>query len=144
MFRQSILEVISIMQKRILIVDDEVFTLRMMEKKLSNYDCIVDTASNSHDAIDKINNQKYDAIILDVNMPDITGIEILKMKNSTLSELNRKTPAIMCSSSVDYEVVSSAMEHKAFDYIIKSFHFDRLTEIIDSIDSFAKVKSSQV
>lgn len=127
------------MQKRILIVDDEVFTLRLMEKKLTNYDCLVETSSTSQGGIDKINQQKYDAIILDVNMPEISGLDILKLKNSSLNEINRKTPTIMCSSSVDYEVVSTAMENKAFDYIIKSFHFDRLTDIIDSIDNLAKV-----
>jgi DNA-binding NtrC family response regulator len=127
------------MQKRILIVDDEVFTLRLMEKKLKNYDCLVETSSTSQGAIDLINQQQYDAIILDVNMPEISGLDILKLKNVSLNEINRKTPTIMCSSSVDYELVSDAMENKAFDYIIKSFHFDRLTDIIDSIDHLSKI-----
>ncbi|MFM7023222.1 MAG: response regulator [Flavobacteriales bacterium] len=131
------------MQKRILIVDDEVFTLRLMERKLSNYDCLVETSTTSQGAIDKINEKQYDAIILDVNMPEISGLDILKLKNVSLNEINRKTPTIMCSSSVDYELVSTAMENKAFDYIIKSFHFDRLTDIIDSIDQMAKARSSK-
>lgn len=129
------------MQKRILIVDDEVFTLRLMERKLKNYNCIVESSSTSQGAIDLINQQKYDAIILDINMPEISGLDILKLKNSSLNEINRAKPTIMCSSSVDYELVSTAMENKAFDYIIKSFHFDRLTDIIDSIDHLAKVTS---
>ncbi len=131
------------MNKRILVVDDEIFTLRMMEKKLQSKDCIVDASSNSKEALELMNSNKYDAIILDVDLPDISGLELLKMKNRSINEINKKTPTIMVSSSVDYATVSEAMENGAFDYIIKSFHLDRLNDLLESIDTYGKAKEAK-
>ncbi len=127
------------MGKKILVVDDEIFTLRLMEKKLSK-DCEVEVATTGAEAISLIQSNKYDAIILDVNLPDISGLDILKQEKKNTSAINYDTPFVMCSSSVDYETISLAMEHKAFDYIIKSFHMDRLNDIMESISSFEMVK----
>jgi DNA-binding NtrC family response regulator len=128
------------MAKKILIVDDEIFTLRLMEKKLSR-DCIVEVATNAVEAQKLLRDSKYDAVILDVNLPDVSGLDILKQHKQDVSLLNHDTPFVMCSASVDYETISAAMEHKAFDYIIKSFHMDRLNDIMDSINSFENAKS---
>lgn len=127
------------MGKKVLVVDDEIFTLRLMEKKLSK-DCEVEVATTGAEAISLIRLNKYDAIILDVNLPDISGLDILKQEKKDTSAINYNTSFVMCSSSVDYETISSAMEHKAFDYIIKSFHMDRLSDIMESISSFEMAK----
>ena len=127
------------MAKKILIVDDEIFTLRLMEKKLSR-DCVIEIANNGNDAKELIAANKYDAIVLDVNLPDLSGLEILKLEKRNPSSLNYTTTFVMCSSSVDYETISAAMQNKAFDYIIKSFHMDRLNDIVDSINSYENAK----
>ncbi len=127
------------MGKKVLVVDDEIFTLRLMEKKLSK-DCEVDVATTGAEAQRLIQSNKYDVIILDVNLPDVSGLDILKQEKKDVSAINHLTPFVMCSSSVDYETISIAMENKAFDYIIKSFHMDRLSDILESISSFEMVK----
>ena len=127
------------MWKKLLVVDDEIFTLRLMEKKLSK-DCEVEVAATGEEAKNLIQSNKYDAIILDVNLPDISGLDILKQEKKDPLAINHHTPFVMCSSSVDYETISLAMENKAFDYIIKSFHMDRLSDIMESISSFETAK----
>ncbi len=127
------------MGKKVLVVDDEIFTLRLMEKKLSK-DCEVEVATTGAEAISLIRLNKYDAIILDVNLPDISGLDILKQEKKDTSAINHHTPFVMCSSSVDYETISLDIENKAFYYIIKSFHMDRLNDIMESISSFEMAK----
>jgi len=127
------------MWKKLLVVDDEIFTLRLMEKKLSK-DCEVEVATTGEEAKNLIQSNKYDGIILDVNLPDISGLDILKQEKRDALAINHHTPFVMCSSSVDYETISLAMENKAFDYIIKSFHMDRLSDIMESISSFETAK----
>lgn len=124
------------MSKKVLIVDDEVFTLRLMEKKLSVKHCIVDSTTSGKDALELMDFNHYDLVILDVNLSEMSGIEILKKIKNDKNALNYDTPIVMCSASVDYEVVTQAMANKAFDYIIKSFHLDRLNDIVDSIESY--------
>lgn len=66
------------LMKSILVVDDEA-TLRMLiVDSLEDLDCTIDEAESGLDALNKINGKKYDVIILDYMMPELTGIEVLE------------------------------------------------------------------
>jgi len=129
------------MPKKVLIVDDEVFTLRLMEKKLTVKNCIVDSTTSGEDALELMDFNHYDLVILDVNLTGISGLDILKKIKNDKNALNYDTPFVMCSASVDYEIVTQAMANKAFDYIIKSFHLDKLNDIVDSIESYQRART---
>jgi CheY-like chemotaxis protein len=104
------------MKKRIIIVDDEEAVRRVMEKILTaaGYDCI--TASDGMDAIEKLSRQNVDLILLDMNMPNMNGVEFLKyirVKNIT------HAPVLMASGSSDPEQRIESYQLGVYDYIKK-------------------------
>jgi CheY-like chemotaxis protein len=72
--------------KKILLVDDTPEFLEIFKFKLNQLGFIIDTANNGKEALEKINQNDYDLIILDVMMPEMDGVEtaleIMKIKDS--------------------------------------------------------------
>ncbi len=72
--------------KKILLVDDTAEFLEIFKFKLNQLGFIIDTANNGKEALEKINQNDYDLIILDVMMPEMDGVEtaleIMKIKDS--------------------------------------------------------------
>lgn len=101
---------------RILIADDEEFNRRLLSRILqSAYD--IDFAVNGQDTLDKLEQQEYDALLLDVMMPIMNGIDTLKIirHNSGLTDL----PIILVSALTDNETIAHGIELGANDYITK-------------------------
>jgi CheY-like chemotaxis protein len=106
---------ISMSKISILWVDDEIDLLKphiiFLEKK--NYS--VTTCTNGADAIDLIDDENFDVVFLDENMPGISGLETLteiKSKNSNL-------PIIMITKSEEEYIMEDAIGNKIADYLIK-------------------------
>lgn len=100
---------------KILWVDDEIDLLKphilFLEKK--GYE--VTTATNGQDAIDLFDEENFDAVFLDENMPGITGLETL----SELKEKKSTTPIIMITKSEEEYIMDEAIGSKIADYLIK-------------------------
>lgn len=99
----------------ILWADDEIDLLKphIMFLKQKGYN--VDTVSNGRDALDKVETTNYDLIILDENMPGISGLE-------TLSQIKQKLPSvpvIMITKSEEENIMNQAIGNKIADYLIK-------------------------
>jgi CheY-like chemotaxis protein len=75
---------------RVLIVDDEISSIRIIESLLQKLGCETNSAMNGQDAVEKIVSQPYDLLILDWMMPDMTGGEALKRAE----ELNSNVPSL--------------------------------------------------
>ncbi len=65
------------MNKRILVIDDDLAIRKSFALALEDADCQVDTAESGEEGIDKASNTKYDLIFLDLKMPGINGVETL-------------------------------------------------------------------
>lgn len=106
--------------KKILIVDDELFVTRSLQRLLeaNNYEVI--SASNGQEGIDKAIQDKPDLILLDVLMPKMSGHEALtKLKENTLT---KSIPVIMLSArGGNKEIVKSIGKEGAADYITKPY-----------------------
>lgn len=63
--------------KKVLIVDDSKINLKVAETLMKPYNFNIDTAINGLEAIEKVNNQKYDLIFMDIMMPKMNGVETL-------------------------------------------------------------------
>ncbi|WP_233885221.1 T9SS response regulator signal transducer PorX [Tenacibaculum piscium] len=100
---------------QILWVDDEIDLLKphilFLEKK--NYS--VTTATNGADAIDLVNEQNFDIVFLDENMPGITGLETL----SLIKQKNANLPVVMITKSEEEYIMEEAIGSKIADYLIK-------------------------
>ena len=64
--------------KRILIIDDDPFIRKIYRERLLADGCSVDEAENGIQGLDKIESGKYDVVLLDMIMSDMTGVDILK------------------------------------------------------------------
>lgn len=103
------------MSMRILWVDDEIDLLKphilFLEKK--NYK--VDTCNNGRDAIDKFQEENYDIVFLDENMPGMSGLETLQ----EIKEKKSSVPVIMITKSEEEYIMEEAIGSKIADYLIK-------------------------
>lgn len=114
------------MTDRVLLVDDEPEFLEVMRERLENRDMIVDTSDSAADAFEKIQSQLYDAVILDLKMPGIDGIEAL----TTMREKRPELQVILLTGHATLEKGIEAMKSGAMDFIEKPADLEVLREKI--------------
>jgi DNA-binding response OmpR family regulator len=100
---------------KILWVDDEIDLLKPYIIFLEEKGYMVFTANNGKDAIDLCNENNYDIIFLDENMPGLSGLQTL----SQIKELNATTPVVMITKNEEENIMDQAIGSKIADYLIK-------------------------
>lgn len=109
--------------QRVVIVDDEKRTVEMIAQLLSDY-CndmeVIGTASNVEEGVDLIRKKNPDIVILDVNMPDGTGFDLL----ARLKE--RNFSLVFVTAHDEYAI--KAFKFSAIDYILKPIEIDEFIE----------------
>ncbi len=96
-------------------IDDEIEMLRAHILFLKGKGYEVDTASNGRDAIDCCRERSYDLILLDENMPGLTGLETLTL----IKEVQPTVPVVMVTKSEEEDIMNQAIGAKIADYLIK-------------------------
>ena len=115
------------MMKILLLEDDKILCDSLKDfLELEGYS--VDTAHRGPEVFDLTFNKKYDLYILDVNVPDIDGFDVLR----SLKEAGDKTPAIYITALTDINSISRGFEIGAEDYIKKPFDPEELIVRIKS------------
>ena len=101
--------------EKILWADDEIDLLKphIMFLKAKGYDVV--TANNGRDAIDALAHEPFDLVLLDENMPGISGLETLTLINQQFPQL----PVIMITKSEEENLMNQAIGNKISDYLIK-------------------------
>jgi len=102
-------------QQRILWADDEIDLLKPHLLFLRNRGYDVVTANNGRDAFDMAMAEPFDLIILDENMPGLTGLETLAL----IKQRQPQTPVIMITKSEEENIMDQAVGSKIADYLIK-------------------------
>lgn len=112
------------MAKRILLVDDEegIQLLYREEFEEDGYEVI--SAYNGEEALEKFSQDSPDLIILDINMPGMSGIEVLRR----VKEINPDLPVILCSAYQEFKQDFATWASE--DYIVKSANMDELKEAV--------------
>lgn len=103
------------MANRILWADDEIDLLKPHLMFLRNKGYEVATANNGHDALDMVQADHYNLIILDENMPGLTGLETLMR----IKQIEPHLPVIMITKSEEENIMDQAVGAKIADYLIK-------------------------
>ncbi|MEQ9617915.1 MAG: sigma-54 dependent transcriptional regulator [Deltaproteobacteria bacterium] len=111
---------------RIIVVDDEPGMREFLEIMLRKDGYTVDTAADGPEALDKVDENLYDLAIVDIQMPVLNGIEVLKKINEKSSE----TTVIMITAYASHETAIEAMKLGAYDYITKPFKIDEIKLVI--------------
>ena len=107
---------------RILIVEDQRDLNEIIARKLRNENYSVDACFDGEDALDYIRGAEYDAVVLDIMLPGITGIGVLKQMRLS----GDKTPVLLLTALDSVEDRVSGLDAGADDYLVKPFHFDEL------------------
>lgn len=108
---------------KILLVEDDMGLSRMVRDWLTFEHHLVETADNGRDGLDKLQFYQYDLVILDWELPEISGIELCKEFRSR----GGSTPVLMLTGKGTIGDKESGFEAGADDYLTKPFHMKELS-----------------
>ena len=112
--------------EKVLIIDDSFFQRKVLSDILAGCGCEVRTAESGRAGLEILKTESFDCILLDLLMPDISGLEVLeKLKNEGL-----QTPVIVVSADIQETVKKQCMEAGAFGFVNKPPQKDYLQNII--------------
>lgn len=107
---------------RILIAEDQKDLNEIIVRKLTNEHYSVDSCFSGDEALDFIRCAEYDAVILDIMLPGLTGIGVLK----EIRAQGDKTPVLLLTALGTVEDRVAGLDAGADDYLVKPFDFDEL------------------
>ena len=107
---------------RILIVEDEPELNRLLKKRLEQAHYSVDACLSGTDALDYLGGAEYDAVVLDVMLPGISGLEVLRRMRAG----HNATPVLLLTARGGIEDRVTGLDAGADDYLVKPFAFDEL------------------
>lgn len=113
--------------KRLLVVDDEAMICKVLCEFLELEGYQVNYKTNGEAAIEELGLSTYDAMITDLKMPGMSGLELLE-------ETKKRYPAVVSVVMTGFGTVETAiqsMKHGAYDYILKPFKMDEVIQTIE-------------
>lgn len=114
---------------KILVVEDDSSLREIMIRSLEKERYVVESAADYHEALFKINDYDYDCIVLDVMLPDGSGLSLLE----ELKKMHKKESVIIVSAKDSIEDKVTGLDLGADDYLTKPFHLAELNARIKSI-----------
>ncbi len=102
--------------KKILLCDDDLLTIQLIEKKLTEENYEVTVAKNGQIGIEFLEKIIFDLIITDIHMPHVTGLELI---NYLRNEKNNDTPIIVLTKDISVETEEDAYQIGANEYLVK-------------------------
>ncbi|MFK7907160.1 MAG: response regulator transcription factor [Chitinophagales bacterium] len=107
---------------KIIVVDDDVIMLQAIKTMLTKEGYEVFATTDAEDALDTIQEEEFDLVISDIMMPYISGIELL----SAIKKINKKIPIIIVSALDQKEVILTAFQEGAEDFVKKPISLSEL------------------
>jgi two-component system LytT family response regulator len=123
-------------QYKAIVIDDEPAARRLMKNLLQEYAetvSVIAEAGNGREAIQKIEELNPDLIFLDIQMPDLTGFEVIE-------KLSRKPNIIFTTAYEQYAI--KAFETFSIDYLLKPIKEERLQQSIEKLKQFGRLNTS--
>ena len=114
---------------RLLVVDDDASVLAVVERFVSRLGFEVVFRSNGEDALACLTSVKPDAVLVDLQMPGIGGIDVLRAVRAA----NPDCQVILMTGNATLDTAIEAVKAGALDYLTKPFDFDRLRELLVTI-----------
>ena len=121
------------MNGKVLVIDDEVSILEVVRLGLEEAGFRVDTFSDPIEALNRFSESNYDAVLSDINMPEMSGLEVLRR----CKKINPESVVILITAYSSIDSAIEAIRGGALDYIRKPFRMEelilRLNEALDRI-----------
>jgi DNA-binding response OmpR family regulator len=117
------------MRRRLLLIDDEVVTLKMTKMLLDQHGYDVETSLTTSEAISVLTTSDIDLILLDISMPTLDGFDFVKLMNS----LRIKVPVIFLSNTDDEYTLKMAMSEGVKRCVSKNNQIAELPAIIEEV-----------
>ncbi len=114
------------MAEKVLLIDDEVEFLENLSERMRVRGMEVSTAQTTDDAVSAVEEGEFDAIVLDLQMPGMNGIEMLKVIKARRPDMQ----VILLTGQATLEAGIEAMKLGAMDFMEKPADIDSLTEKI--------------
>ncbi len=114
------------MSERILLVDDEVDFLNALSERMRARGMDVDTSASAQGALESVEKGRFDAVVLDLQMPGMDGLEALQK----LKERDPKLQVILLTGHATVQQGVEAMKRGALDLLEKPADIDTLTDKI--------------
>lgn len=115
--------------KKILVVDDEELVINALTKRLTKEGFSIDVARDGDEALEKAESVNPDLILLDIVMPKLDGISVLKKLKESAKTQN--IPVIMLTNLYEDQKLGQAMKAGVSDYLVKVDH--TLNDIVKRI-----------
>jgi len=130
----------TLLYAKILIVDDEKAITELLQEVFETEQCLVETASDGKEALDKLSSFHPHLILLDIKMPIMDGVETLKVIQTRSPE----TEVIMVTALNDINLAENCMQGGAYGYVVKPVDLDKLLdETRDALNHRKKQKEKQ-
>ena len=115
--------------KKILIVDDESNIRLGLNKCLAKEGYYIEEDSNGEEALQLIYNKKYDLILMDVQMPELNGFDVLKR----IRKFGNSTRVIMMTAFGTVEMAVDSMKIGAVDFLSKPFTISKVRDVVKEV-----------
>jgi len=124
---------------RVIITDDHPVVLKGLKEIIEEHfdDVTIDTCSKGNELLNKINDNDYDIVLLDISLPDINGLEVLR----EIKKKKHKLPVLMLSMYPEEQYAARALKDGANGYLTKRSASDELALAIQKILSGRKYVS---
>lgn len=113
---------------RILVVDDVAVNREILKRRLIRRGFEISEAAGGREALEIIGSEPVDLVLLDIMMPDLDGLEVVRIVRRTLS--TEELPIIMVSARSFSEDVTQCLELGANDYVTKPVDFETTLKLI--------------
>jgi DNA-binding NtrC family response regulator len=121
---------------KILVVDDNRDLREILEEYLRGDGDNVEGADNGKEALEKYRDNYYDLIITDLNMPELAGMELIKL----IQQENEITEFVIITGYASMDSAVEAIKIGAFDYIVKPFRMEELKVVVKNVREKVRLK----
>jgi DNA-binding NtrC family response regulator len=115
-------------KKHLLVVDDELLIRDLLYDHFAACDYAISLADNGGTALTLLGKEKFDAVILDLKMPDMDGLELA----SLIREKEGNVPIIIITGYPSIESAVEALRRRYFDYFVKPFNMKKLEKAVQA------------
>jgi putative two-component system response regulator len=111
----------------LLVVDDDPYVLESTSSLLKEFGYFVFTCHDASEAMEKIRKITVDAVLTDIKMPGVTGIDLLQH----IHTYNQQIPVILMTAFAELDIAVDAIKRGAFDFITKPYNPDYLVHSVE-------------